>query len=340
MILSKSVDLRKRLTASTGLDKSAIEAAWPDWWTDEAESSVSAQAELRFSLARKLGLDPTSLLNEEEPRWLWDDSAKFKGFRGDNDRDKPAINSFGSSIGRLLLQATPEGQGLVGQTAKSIRDAILKNTHSVQLLDLISLLWGVGIPVIHLRVYPLSAKRMCAMAVRVGGRYAILLARDSSHPSPTAFHLAHEIGHIVLGHLSESGSIVDMEDPGSASGEKDDEEFAADAFALELLTGKPVLQVLPVANSYTAAALAQSARQAANFAHIEPGVLVLCFGYSTGRWDIANKALQDIYPEPMPVWQSINHVAERQLRWPELTEDSLCYMRAILGGAQNVDRDS
>lgn len=340
MNLSKSVDLRKRLTESMGLDKSAIEAAWPDWWTDEAESSLSAQAELRFSLARKLGLDPTSLLDNDEPRWFWNDTAKFKNFRGDIDRDQPAINSFGTSIARLLLQSTPVGVGLAGQTAQTLRQAILRNTGSVQLVDLISLLWAVGIPVIHLRVYPLSAKRMCAMAVRTGDRYSILLARDSSLPSSTAFHLAHEIGHIVLGHLDVNGAIVDMEDPGGDDAGRDEEELAADAFALELMTGEPKLAVMPAANYFTAQSLAKDAINAAPHVLIEPGMLVLCFGYSTKRWDVANAALKIIYSSPTPVWQEVNRVAHDQLDWSSLPEDASFYLKAILGGSRDDNRDN
>jgi hypothetical protein len=340
MNLSKSGDLRKRLSDRMGLDKSAIEAAWPDWWTEEAEGSLSAQAELRFSLARKLGLDPTSLLDSDEPRWFWNDTAKFKSFRGDVDRDQPAINSFGTSIARVLLQALPPGVGLVGQTAQSLRQAILRDTGTVQLLDLISLLWGVGIPVIHLRVYPLAAKRMCAMAVRVGDRYAVLLARDASLPSSTAFHLAHEIGHIVLGHLETNGAIVDMEDPGGDENGRDNEELAADAFALELMTGSPQLAVMPVAATYTARSLATDAISIAPSVSIEPGMLVLCFGYSTKRWDVANKALQIIYPSPTPVWQEINRVAHDQLDWSTLPEDAHFYLKAILGGSRDDNRDS
>src|SRR3546814_4976504 len=74
-----AADFKARLIRRTGLSESAITAAWPDWWSEAAEASPAAQAELRFSLARKLGLDARSLLGEDQPRFIWNDSTRFKG---------------------------------------------------------------------------------------------------------------------------------------------------------------------------------------------------------------------------------------------------------------------
>ncbi|MES9261459.1 hypothetical protein ABEQ23_12375, partial [Cutibacterium acnes] len=60
-----SKDFRKKLTRDIGYSQAAVDAAWPEWWTPEAESSPSAVAELKFSLSRKLGLDPRALINNE-----------------------------------------------------------------------------------------------------------------------------------------------------------------------------------------------------------------------------------------------------------------------------------
>ena len=39
---------------NAGFSAAAISAAWPSWWTEEAEESPSGRAELRFALARRL----------------------------------------------------------------------------------------------------------------------------------------------------------------------------------------------------------------------------------------------------------------------------------------------
>src|SRR3546814_9837309 len=105
-----AADFKARLIRRTGLSESAITAAWPDWWSEAAEASPAAQAELRFSLARKLGLDARSLLGEDQPRFIWNDSTRFKGFSGDPNAERPVIASFGTALTRMLLQATPRSE--------------------------------------------------------------------------------------------------------------------------------------------------------------------------------------------------------------------------------------
>ena len=112
-----------------GLSSAAIDAAWPDWWSEAAEASPSAAAELRFSLARKLGLDPRSLLDEDEqPRFVWHDEVAFKHLRTESEWEKAALGSFGVSVARLLLQAIPPSDAkLRGLQAADVRRGFAQN---------------------------------------------------------------------------------------------------------------------------------------------------------------------------------------------------------------------
>lgn len=323
---------RTRLSQAAGLSDSAINAAWPDWWSDAADASPSAVAELRFSVARKLGLDPRSLLEEEQPRFVWDDSAKYKNFKGDAERERPAITAFGTSLGRMLVKATPDFVPLEGIEAEGLRRSILAQKPFIGLVDLLAFLWGVGVPVVHLRVFPLAAKRMCAMAVRVGGRYAVLLAQDSQYPASIAFHLAHEIGHIALGHVGENSALVDMEDTNEAINDKDDEEVAADRFALHLLTGTPHFSVGKTGEGNSARQLAEQALTIGPQNGIEPGMLALCYGHETAEWGVVQKALARIYASPIPAWSVTNSIANRQLTWGELSDENASFVHAVMGG--------
>lgn len=146
-------ELRSRLK-KLGLSDPAIKAAWPRWWSDEADTSVSARVDLRFSVARKLGLDPRSLLDEEQPRFVWRDEARFKHLSGEGDLERSAITSFGKALGSVLITASPPPIPITGSTAQDLRKVILRQKQSyIRLLDLLSLCWSVGIPVIHLRVF-------------------------------------------------------------------------------------------------------------------------------------------------------------------------------------------
>ncbi len=249
--------LRRRLR-DLGLSDPAIDAAWPSWWSDDADASTSARTELRFSLARKLGLEPSSLLGEGEPRFVWRDVAKFKHMSGEGEVEQTAITSFGRALGNLLVNAAPAPLTGIGTSALELREIVLVKHPYVGLIDLLSVCWSAGVPVIHLRIFPWPQKRMAAMTVRVADRYAILLGKDSMYPAHIAFYLAHEMGHIAAGHLLEDRVIVDLESDGIGSDEGDEDELSADGFALELLTGMPSPVILPSTQRYTARSLART----------------------------------------------------------------------------------
>ena len=330
-MIEQAADFRRRLIRRTGLSDSAITAAWPDWWSEAADASPAAQAELRFSLARKLGLDPRSLLDEQEPRFVWNDSARFKGFSGDAGTERPVLASFGTALSRMLLQATPvvDLRG-VTPSAGELRKMMLGARSNIGLVELMMAAWGLGIPVIHLRVYPLAAKRMSAMSVRVGDRFAILMARDAMYPAPLAFHLAHELGHIFLNHLAEGDAIIDLASLEELNGD-DPEEMAADAFALELLTGRSSLAFQIEGEGRGARQLASESQRIGTEQRIEPGTVALAFGYATKRWDTANAALRNIYTQPYDAWRAINQVAVRHLQWDALPDESESFVRAVMG---------
>ena len=258
-----------------GLTDTAINAAWPTWWSDDADASSSARAELRFSLARKLGLDPRSLLEDDhEPRFVWKEEARFKRLSGENDLEQSAIASFGVALGSLLIGAAPASYiGIEKRNAPVLRSAILKNQPYVRLVDLLSLSWAVGIPIIHQRIFPLAQKRMSAMTVHTRHRTAILLGKDSQYPAHIAFYVAHELAHIALGHLEQRTALVDLDSEGLSCLDSDPEEAAADRFALELLTGESAPKVLPMARPVQSTALAKAALDASVRLKIEPGTL-------------------------------------------------------------------
>ena len=329
-MISDSFAFRQAL-GEMGISPAAIDAVWPGWWSDEAERSPSAQAELRFAVARRLGLAPSTLF-DEQPRFLWEQDANFKGPEAPDDLEKAAITSFGIALSRTLVSMTPEGQisTLLEQVLAQLRDQILRTGDLVDLRSLCKLGWGLGIPIVHLRAFPLSAKRMAAMAVRVGDRYAILIGRDAVFPAPIAYHLAHVLGHVALGHLDDLHAIVDT-DKHDSGFKRDETEAAADRFAFELLTGsaEPVFEV--DAKPRNGAELATAAIGSSARARTESGTICLCYGRMTGDWAIANAALDSVYRKKSEVWKVVNGVARQHLNSEDLSEDTEAYVSAVLG---------
>lgn len=323
--------LRWRLR-QVGLTDPAIRAAWPTWWSDAAEASASAKTELRFSLARKLGVDPRSLLEDgEEPRFVWRDEARFKHLSGETVSEQSAITSFAKALASLLIASTVTPTSEADWNPTSLRNAILQTQPYVRLLDLLVACWSLGIPTIHPQIFPCERKRMAAMAVRVGDRSTIMLGWNSMFPARIAFYLAHELGHVALGHLSQQPVLVDLRDSDLPFAVGDPEEVDADRFALELLTGRPEPKVLPE-SAYNAGELARVALAASRELRIEPGTLTLCFGFSTGDWPTANAALKRIYTKRRPVWEVVNEIARHELVLDLIPDDGRTYVEAVLGG--------
>lgn len=323
---------RNRLTEelrSAGFSRSAIDAAWPSWWDESLAQSPSGRAELRFAIARRLGLRPQPLLGERV-EFIWNDEARFKHLTAADEVDKAAITSFGMAIGRALLQATPAGPDLDAIAATRLRSALLASRPYADLGGLVSTCWALGIPVIHLKVFPLEAKRMHAMVVRANGRFAILLGHNARFRAQLAFTLAHELAHVMLGHLGDAPALVDVEDPATAT-DRDEQELEADAYALTVLTGQADPDIQTDLDSFNAPTLANAVRNAAPLYRIDPGTLALCLAYRRRIWPIAMSALGMLDPHPAPVWREVNGIASQQLAWPTLSDDAAEYLEGIMG---------
>jgi hypothetical protein len=320
--------LRAGLKAA-GLSDPAIDAAWPEWWTEEAGETASGRAELRFALARRLGLSPTALLGESV-EFLWSNEARFKHLSAKDAEHKAVLASFGMTIGRLLIHATPRPSRLTGVAARELRDAILQSNEYVELKTLVAACWALGVPLIHLRVFPLAAKSMHAMVVRFEDRFAILLGRDARYPAPIAFTLAHEMGHVALGHIEGSMAIVDMDEDLQGT---DNQEKEADQYALEALTGTPDPIIDSNVDRYSARSLARAVLTVGPQHRIEPGALALCFAYRKGNWPVAMAALSHVYERSTEVWREINKVADFEIDWDRIGDEAGSYLRRVMGAS-------
>lgn len=316
-----------------GIANAAIDAVWPQWWSSDAESSLSATAELTFTVARRLGLSPQGLL-DGEAKFVWRAETKYKHLNAATSREEVAVSSFGCAVARAVIAGTAEA---LTDTpgAMDIRAAILRDAAVVDAPALLSVAWGLGIPVLQLRIFPLPQKRMHAMSVGIRGRAAILLAREVSYLAPMVFTLAHEIGHVLMGHLAGTDAVVDIEDPLRSPQLNDQEEVEADRFALELLTGHAEPQVVTSADRFSATQLADAVTEEGPRRGIDPGVLAMCAGHSTGQWERAYGALKMIPPQQQNVSGYINGIAERQLNWPAMTSDGRDYVHAVMGLPQD-----
>ncbi|RNL77590.1 ImmA/IrrE family metallo-endopeptidase [Nocardioides marmorisolisilvae] len=244
--------------------------------------------------------------------------------------EQAALSSFGRAVGGALMQGVPSVQHQ-RFASHEIRESILASSPVVDADSLLVVCWGLGIPVAQLRVFPLNAKRMHAMSVGIDDRAAILLARSESYLAPTAFTVAHELAHIMLGHVDGGEAVVDMEDPLQSADDGDDEEAAADEYALELLTGQSNPSVVADTERFSASQLADAVMAQGPQLQIDPGVLALCAGHATQKWDKAYGALKIIPPGNQDVSSYINELVHREVDWASVADDVQDYLYAVLG---------
>jgi hypothetical protein len=327
---ASATDLRKQLLRA-GIAKGAIDAAWPEWWSDAGDESRSARTELRYELARRLGLSPRALL-KEQVEFSRSQNARFKHLTAETAEQQALLASFGTALGSLLIRATPASKFELSNDPFVLRSAILESKPFVGLDSLVASCWGLGIPVIQLRVFPLATKSMHAMVAGANSRHAILIGFAAKYPAQAAFTLAHEMGHIALGHLPEGGTIVDLDEIGNRD-ETDAQEREADEFALTLLAGSPKPEITTSLARYNSTSLATAVVEQGPPLGIEPGTLALCLAYQTGEWNKAMSALRQIYGGPNDMWRFFNGFAGTQIEWDAIGDEAAEYLKRIMGAS-------
>jgi IrrE N-terminal-like domain len=320
-----------------GLSQELVDASLPEWWTPAEAGSTSSKTLVSLLLARRLNLDPETLLDDGVPLgFLHTGPTKFKHMRLADGARKDALVGFAHGVSRILFSAMPFAEPqVVPADARELREALMgEETPFVGFGDVLTACWSLGVPVLHLRLFPARTKGVTAIAVRIGVRHAILVARESGFEAQYMFHVAHELGHIALGHLKDVSAIVDADptDPDNKLDEliDDEEEAAADAYAQTLLTGTANFAVVrdSLGRSGNARELADMATRSAVGLGVDPGHMIMSFGYSSGDWALAMAACRLLPGQPEKPGTQVNKVL-----WDQLGQArdalALSFLRAV-----------
>jgi transcriptional regulator with XRE-family HTH domain len=109
----------------------------------------------------------------------------------------------------------------------AIRTEVIEEAGEVSLETLTRWAWAMGVVVV-----PMSGPGFQAAAWHVGERPVVVLKLSYDLQVYWLFALAHEIGHIALGHLKDS-AVIDLDELGKV--EDDGQETEANDFARDLL---------------------------------------------------------------------------------------------------------
>jgi len=267
-----------------GLSRSKLSHIFPEWWSPEIEATPSGAQQAKLYLARALSLRIRPI-SENPPRVEFDlpEERRFKRSAKTTDAEIEVAVAIAKSASRIAISAFEHEFYPPPPSAADIRSFILsKGNDWVGLQQLIDYCWDCGIPVLHLATPLLGRKKMDGIAMSLNGRPSIVLSNKRASGF-LLFHLAHELGHIALGHVSQNGAIVDDEIKKSDSDTgRDPQEIDADRFAIELLTGNADGRIT-LGQMMKAPALAHSAVQYGRQNNIDPTHVVLNCAHNNHR---------------------------------------------------------
>lgn len=222
---------------AVGLSKQSLRKLMPDWWTPEIETTPTGAQQGKFYLANALSLRLSSF-SENPPRIEFElpETKRFKLSAKTTASQVNLATALARSASKIALKGSFRSYTPPAPDAALIRNHLFsKGARWISLEALTDYCWSCGIPVIHLAT-PLLGKKMDGIAMSINGRPSIVLSSKKKNGF-LLFHLAHELGHIALGHVTENSAIVDDDITEADSPQKDEDERAADRFAIQLLTG-------------------------------------------------------------------------------------------------------
>jgi Zn-dependent peptidase ImmA (M78 family) len=324
--------LLKQLTALKYRPK-FLEAAVPPWWTPEAEASPNGLEHLKLLLAQYLGLDMTLLLRDGEVKPIAPSGMSFKR-SSDLQHVKPPDPNL-AYFSRVVksLAGTIQPSDSIPTVASELHSDILASTGAecVTLGAILDYCWSRQIAVVHVDNFPVEKKGLDALVYRVKDRYVIIVARemDPTTSARASFIIAHELGHIALGHVQDNTGIID--DP-SGDERHRQVEAAADAFAAEILSGGRYQRTWR-RGSKRADTLAERAETFGKRWDIDPGAILWRCAYEEGLWSNATAAMRHLKPLPVSTHQFINDVARKHIDTSRISKDALHTIERTLNTA-------
>jgi hypothetical protein len=310
---------------SLGLSTSFItKVAFPSWWKSEIEEDNQAISQLLKSLVRRLSLE-TRIIQDSPGLFVRFTpipaiKPKLQKSQGNSKLFSYLARSIASAVlGTIELPYLP-----ISSNASSIRESILQENSCVSLESLLKFCWKAGIPVVHLELGNYFDKhkgytKSDAFVVIPENRPVIVIGSSRKHSAWLLFILAHELGHVALGHLQKGV----LSDESFKDGVNDEEEDAANQFAAQLLFGDVPLQWASNLNQHRLLTRAISLGKEYN---LDPGALILNYGWQTGNWGCTVATLKHLEPRANAPAQ-INAYYQHHLA--RIDEDSRDYLQQV-----------
>ncbi len=308
----------------------------PEWVTPEVLSDATVSSEIAAIIAKRLGLR-TSPLFAATPRVesLRRRDIKYKRSIPNKSKNLTAATSIAISVAESVASACRVEFSPLTGSADALRREVLTYFPGkwLGLRNLLMTCWSHGVPVVYLAGLGQGVAKMDGMVVYTGDRPVIILSKVSPLWAWQLFILAHEVAHVVLGHVAPGEILVDEElsEASYALKDNDLDERAADRFAIELLNGRPNATYTLSENRANFRELADGAYEFGKANQIDPGHIVLNFANQSGKWDVGIAAAKVLQGENPPASVVISEAMWRGIDPEALPMDTIEFLGRVTG---------
>jgi hypothetical protein len=302
-----------------GYPRSLQRTLLPEWVTDDVLADDTVAPEIATILAKRLGLRAGLLFGSNPTvESLRRRDTKYKRSIPNKSKNLTAAASIAVGVAETVAAVCRVDFRPIAGDALGLREEVFKTIGGnwLGLRNLLMACWAHGVPVVYLAELGYGIPKMDGMVVHTTSRPVIIISKTSPLWAWQLFVLAHEVGHVALGHLSPDEILVDEElgTDSYALEDPDVDERAADTFAIELLNGRRDATYTTSEPRINSTELAEAAFQHGKTHQIDPGHIALNFAHSSGNWGVgiaAANILQGSNPSAATVinqamWGGIN----------------------------------
>lgn len=219
---------------SLGFKRKYITSMLPEWWNDSIAQTQAGFTQMAVLLAKAFSLDFKSLISESDIKFNLP-SPNFKARTNIDYSDLTNAVALSTVAAKAALAGLDNVYQKSELTSYSIRETLLSRGNGwINFHTLVKYCWEIGIPVLHLSME--GIKKMQGLAISIDRKPVIVLTSKYKH-GYLVFDLAHELGHILLGHTDEE---IVIDEKISFSSSIKEREYEANKFALEILTGNTI----------------------------------------------------------------------------------------------------
>jgi len=324
--------------SAAGFPKSFVSRLLPEWWDNALFKTSTGAIEFASILKQRLGLDVRFADSGELEVLVPNRPARYKKRAATHESELHVCASLGMALGKLARFCMERPSAPLPKDPLELAKQIRARTDApaVTFSALLEFCWGMGVPVLFLKKLPRGSKRITGMALQIEGNPVIVLGYQSNQNARQLFVLAHELAHICLGHVGETGVLLDEQMEAitdaierEAGRPADAEERQADQFALRLLRNGHVH--LPLAGGgVSAAELANLAVAKGLELGIDPGHIILSYAREHDDWMLANMALA-YFPDQANATDKIKQQFLTHCDVGRLSDDNQAYFLSMQG---------